>query len=242
MQLPVCCQCLNPLPAAASKSHRSYWQTVREPGRESEIGEQEQQAERGRDTRDRDEEQVRQRLVVREEKKRNQRAKEQDKRKGSKNNWWEKRTHKSKDAEMCFKEKRGKWTTVSEGHLSVLFGHRRRFMFSRWGWKNTARALVAHVSPDVFVRPPGSRRLQLWMQLAVRWGRCGRQHQSLQRRDLCLQDVNLGVRHRTYRGKDRKMMMGEKSVASTKHYLCLLVNKILFPAAYFKTNQRWIHE
>lgn len=69
MQLPVCRQCLAPPPAPASKGQRSYWQTGQEPGRVSERGEQEQQAERGRDTRDREEEQVRERLVLREKKK-----------------------------------------------------------------------------------------------------------------------------------------------------------------------------
>lgn len=57
-------------------------------------------------------------------------------------------------------------------YLSILFGHwlnvdggllepRRR------GWKSTAGALVADVAPAMFVRPPGTRRLQLRMELAV---------------------------------------------------------------------------
>lgn len=65
-QLPVCRQSLDSHPAPANEGHSSYWQTGQEPGRESERGEQ--QAERGRDATDRQEEQGSERLVVRETK------------------------------------------------------------------------------------------------------------------------------------------------------------------------------
>lgn len=68
MQLPVCHLFLAPPFAPASTGQRKPWETGLGPGRESERGEQEQQAERGRDTIDWEEEQVGERLVLREKK------------------------------------------------------------------------------------------------------------------------------------------------------------------------------
>lgn len=96
MQLPVCCQCPAPPPAPASNGQRSHWQTGREPGRVSERGEQEQQAERGRNTRDREEERVRERLVLREKKKQRTTS-------DWKQEW-------GVETEECIEEQRGKCT------------------------------------------------------------------------------------------------------------------------------------
>lgn len=184
MQLPVCCQCLAPPPAAASKGQRSHWQTGQGPGRVSERGEQEQQAERRTDTRDREEEQVRERLVLREKKK-------------QRRTWLQEgdmRGRNRRNAQSCRNTLWGderQMNKLHSGYLSVLFGHRLNgnrgmFWFSRWGWKGPACALVADVAPNMSVRSPGSRRLQLWMQLPVWWWRCRCQHQSLECRHLCL--------------------------------------------------------
>lgn len=55
-----------------------------------------------------------------------------------------------------------------------------------------ARALVAAVTP-VLVGAPGGGRLQLRVKLAVGRGGRGGQHQSLERRHFCLEDINLGA-------------------------------------------------
>lgn len=98
----------------------------------------------------------------------------------------------------------GRWKQQEEGggarrpfwfYLSLLLGRGLngdggRFGFPRRGRKGAAGALVAGVAQ--FVGSPGSRGLQLGVQLAVGRGRRGRQHQRLERCHLCLQDVDLG--------------------------------------------------
>lgn len=183
MQLPVCCQRLAPLPAPASKVQRSHWQTGQGPGRVSERGEQEQQAESGRDGTNREEEQhIRGRLVLREKRKLKDAS-------DWKQEW-------RVETEKCTQLQKHNLRRSKAGYLLVLFHHRLdghwgRFLFSMRGRKGAARALVAGVTPDVFVRSPGSWTLQLWMQLAVWWRRRRCQHQSLERRHLCLQNINL---------------------------------------------------
>lgn len=70
MRLPVCLLPLAPLSAAASTGQRKAAETGPEPGRETERGERrQQQAERGGDSTDWEEEQVRdQRLALEEQK------------------------------------------------------------------------------------------------------------------------------------------------------------------------------
>lgn len=148
-QLPVCCQCTAPPPAPASTGQRSHWQTGQEPGRESEKGEPEQQAERWRDIRDREEEQVRERLVLRERKIRELKIQVTGNRKV--------------ETEKCQRRQEEHLQPYC-GYLSVLFGRRLNgkrgvFLFSRYRWKGPACAFVADVAADVSVPPPRSRRL-----------------------------------------------------------------------------------
>lgn len=81
-------------------------------------------------------------------------------------------------------------------YLSLLFGRglngdRGRFLFPQRGRKSAAGTLVAGVAQ--FVGSPGSRGLQLGVQLAIGRGGRGRQHQRLERCHLCLQDIDLRV-------------------------------------------------
>jgi len=70
----------------------------------------------------------------------------------------------------------------------------------------------------MLVRAPGSWRLQLWMQLAV-WGRGRRcQHQSLERRHLRLQNIDLGAKRRSTEEKkerDKSLISEGKSITVT---------------------------